>query len=375
MPQNEDFWNPYRLIPVRDTVERSAPLTDEKFRGHSGLIACTLENLTPLFIGAKSSGNVHPPLLRDSKRVIPGSSLKGMVRSLAEIVGGGCFVVSNDKDKERIPKSPVPDNMKTCSNISQLCIACRMFGAMSNARVHKGKVTIGDALIQETRQETTSLQVLLSSNGVRHEPFYRSPANGVRDGKSRKLYFHQPKRTADLLAIHGRPWNIDALLPGHHFNFEVQFTSLTDTELSLLLYTLCLEENVDVVIGGNNADNNNQNDQPPIHLKGPMRHKIGNAKPLGLGSCHIKINRLTFFLPPAQRFTTLSAQSNRILENKPLSEEIRQRIDNYIKDNSATMQALRKMMVWDITDNRDFHYPGFPWFSSPANHGITLKSL
>lgn len=372
MPQGKDYWNPYRLVPARESVERSAPWTDERFRGHSGVIQCTIENLTPLFIGAQSHGSNHPPLLRENKyRVIPGSSLKGMLRSLAEIVGGGCFVVSNDKDSAKIPKSPVPAGMKRCEHIDRLCIACRMFGAMergSNARVHKGKVFIGDAIVREETLNRKLFQVLLANSGVRHKAFYRSPGTGELDGKSRKLYFHQPKRKDSTPPIPSnlsdRAWTIDALLPGHHFDFEVQFTSLTDDELSLLLYILHLEEHVDVVIG-----------EKKIGLKGPMRHKIGNAKPLGMGSCHIRLKRLTFLAPPQERFAAMQNTGNRVLERDALKREIQERIRPLVADPSPTMKGLRKMMVWDENDPRDFHYPRYEWFRDSTNKETPLKTI
>lgn len=364
MPQGETFWNPYRLIPVREQIERCAPWTDERFRGHSGMIQCKIENLTPLFIGWRPSGSNHPPLLRNGQRVIPGSSLKGMLRSLAEIVGGGCFVVRDNGSR-------IPDDLKTCERVNELCIACRMFGAMergSKSRVHKGKVSVGDALIMETAPSVKSLMVLLSNNGVRHEPFYRSELSGKLDWKSRKLYFHQPKHTASTTTIpqniQDRAWNIDALLPGHHFDVEIQFTSLTEQELGLLLYILHLEDQVEVQISEEN-----------ISLKGPMRHKIGNAKPAGMGSCHIQINRLTFLAPPDRRFTSMTTAENQMFEKEALKSEILQRTSAFRVDKSPTMQALRKMMVWDENDPRGFHYPDYLWFKGGDHNATLLKSL
>src|SRR5271157_3827193 len=95
MPQDEAYWNPYRMVPLRERVVREMPTTDEKFVGLSGTLCCTLENLTSLFIG----GNQYVQnmfVTRSGRPVIPGSSLKGMARSLAEIVGGGCSVTNHD---------------------------------------------------------------------------------------------------------------------------------------------------------------------------------------------------------------------------------------------------------------------------------------
>lgn len=365
MPRDEDFWNPYRLVPVKNKVDRKSPTTDEKFRGASGNIECTLKNLTLLFVG-KNRYNPQIFLTRKTvqgdRYVIPGSSLKGMLRSLGEIVGGGCFVTgSYDKSEKKL--SP-------CNNADKLCITCRMFGMMERgkgAKVHKGMVSIGDAVLQEDKPSTGKFQILLSSCGTRHEPFYRSPHTGTLDGKSRKLYFHQPQCKDSVPNVpenlKSRAWYIDALLPGHHFNFEVQFSNLPKEELDLLFYILALEKEVTVSVG-----------EKGLSLRGPLRHKIGNAKPLGMGSCHISIKRLVLLAEPKERFSSLQVQ-DQILEGDELDKEINKRIKRYVDDKSLTMESFRKMMVWDETDERTFRYPNYHWFKNPQNSVKVLKEI
>ncbi len=356
MPQGEDFWNPYRMIPVRKNIDRKPPFTDEKFKGKSGIISCSLENLTPLFIG----GNKENFLKRNGKCVIPGSSLKGMFRSMAEIVGGGCMVTN--------PKG----DYAACNKAHSLCIACRIFGMMErgrNARVHKGNVSIGDALPGEDKPETIRFQVLLSSCGTRHEPFYRSQDTGKLDGKSRKFFFHQPKRTGSVPNVpdnlRSRAWYINALTPGKCFDFEVQFSNLSKEELELLIYVLALEDNVNVMI----------EEHQRVSLQGPLRHKIGNAKPLGLGSCHIKINKLVCFADSKDRFASLGDVKDKVFEGDELKREITAQTERFVNDKSETMQQLRKMMVWDENDTRIFRYPDYFWFKNPVNSQKVLKRI
>jgi len=360
MPQNETFWNPYRMIPIREEIERKPPSTDEKFKGKSGLISCSLTNLTPLFIGGNRDFKENF-LTRNGKCVIPGSSLKGMLRSLAEIVGGGCFVVAD-------PKVRHDPRYKACDKANSLCIACRMFGMMELARVHRGNVSIGDALVREENPEIKVHDILLSSCGTRHEPFYRSPQTGKLDGKSRKLYFHQPKRTDSVPNIpdnlRSRAWKIRAMRPGHQFNFEVQFSNLEPEELSLLIYVLALEENVHATV-----------EEEKIRLNGPLRHKIGNAKPLGMGSCHVTIEKLVYLADPKERFASLQAVKDKIYEGDALKNEISGMIRGVAQDTSPTMQQLRKMMVWDENDSRNFAYPDYHWFKNPANSRKPLRVI
>jgi len=371
MPLNEPFWNPYRLVPAKEVRDRQPPKTHERFDGHCGIISCTLENLTPLFIWNSRPETDRNFLKRNGSFVIPGSSLKGMFRSLAELVGGGCFSVSSKRGMNNSPPTPVPKEMAKCDDIHRLCITCRMFGAMeekANARVHMGKVGISDAIWQgPPNARCQPFEVYLSGCGVRHEPFYRSPHTGQLDGKSRKLYFHQPMHQTSIQSIPAQirkqAWRVHALPAGQQFRFEVQFTNLTDSELSLLLYIIALEKTVDVRIDHS------------IRLRGPMRHKIGNAKPLGMGSCAIHIERLTYLAPPQERFSALRHTSRHILEKDSLKKEIEIRIQPYVTDRSPTMEGVRKMMVWDELDKRIFRYPDYTWFQNSDNKKVPLKNL
>lgn len=371
MPQNEPFWNPYRFVPTRPMVVRERPITDERFRREalSGSIVCTLVNLTPLFIGAKSNAYSRPWVVSklNNKPLIPGSSLKGLLRSLVEIVGGGCSIIPNPQH--------TPAALNPCTDNACLCIACRLFGMIgrgSNAKVLKGKVSIGDAALIKGDGHTKPMDVYLGSPKTTHAAFYLSPGTGKVDGKIRKFYFHQPLRQDKLTAPTGNAaeskWQIQALPHDHQFRFEVQFHNLTEPELALLLYVIALEEEVSVTIpqeiGGD------------LNLTGPMRHKVGYAKSLGGGSCQISIESLTLLPLPVDRFTSLSGSEAKVFEGDGLRSEISQRIEPYRADTCTTMEMLRKMMVWDdINDQRDFRFPDYAWFRGGDNGQTPLKQM
>ncbi|MBW1987360.1 MAG: hypothetical protein JRI50_09095 [Deltaproteobacteria bacterium] len=361
MPQGEAFWNPYRMVPIRQNITRSSPVTDEKFTGRSGIIYCTLENLTLLFVGKNRKDNTRF-LTRAGRAVIPGSSLKGALRSLAEIAGGGCWVTN--------PR-------EGCNSVQQLCITCRMFGMLERgprARVHKGKISIGDALIREANPAIQQVEILLTTPSTKHTPFYLTPTTGNFDGLCRKLYFHQPHRRHSVPEIpqsirqsmHPHIQRLYALAPGQHFDFTINFSNLTEEELTLLIYVLALEDNVVVNIG----DGPNR-----LTLRGPLRHKIGYGKPLGMGSCHITINRLVYHSEPHTRFASLQATGETDYEGEALQTVISRLTKNIVQDNSLTMQHLRKMLVWDENDPRVFHYPDHHWFQTEANQRKQLKNI
>jgi len=375
MPQGESFWNPYRMVPVRSQVVRKKPVTEERFSGQSGVITCSLKNLTSLFVGRGSDSSLLSLtfIKRNGRFAIPGSSLKGMLRSVAELVGGGCLVSNSSGKGDRYPN--LDDSYKACGNNRSLCITCRMFGMMGRgrgARVHKGKISIGDALITDDDVRTLSFEVLLMNHGTRHNAFYETPTTGKFDLLSRKMYFHQPRMKEEIPSIpetirtlmKNDIQTIRAIAPGHEFKFDVSFSNLEPDELQLLVYTLALEEDTKV---------NLEDGQCP--LRGPLRHKIGMAKPLGLGSCQISIERLSILPPPKTRFASLKSLESTVYEGESLARELAKLTEPLAGDTSPTMQHLRKIMIWDERDSRNFRYPDWHWFKTPGNASIKLKRI
>ena len=91
MPVGENFWNPYRWVTLSNRpVEHDVPHYHHTFSGLSGRLWCELKALTPLLIGDGQVPNIqfvrHP---HNRQPYIPGTSLKGAVRSSAEVIGNG----------------------------------------------------------------------------------------------------------------------------------------------------------------------------------------------------------------------------------------------------------------------------------------------
>ncbi len=88
---------PYNFVPLNEVVINAPekPVLD-KFYNYSGYIELEIETITPLFIGSneKNSKFFSPT----GKPRIPGSTLRGMIRTLVEIVSYGKFGFC---DKER----------------------------------------------------------------------------------------------------------------------------------------------------------------------------------------------------------------------------------------------------------------------------------
>ena len=108
-----------------------------------------------------------------------------------------------------------------------------------------------------------------------------------------------------------------------------------------------------------------------------MRHKLGYGKPLGMGSVHIEITRLTL-IDMATRYSSLTP-STRILEEEDLIKEIAGRTKGFKSDTSTTMTMLRKMLLYNSSDTSTFAYPAFDWFKDTSkgvnNSKTALKRI
>lgn len=97
MPERERFWNPYRWVTVSDrAVKHDVPNYHHLLDGLAGRVWCELKALTPLFVGdGKGEGQFVSHIVRNAaggrrggpQPYLPATSLKGAIRSLAEIIG------------------------------------------------------------------------------------------------------------------------------------------------------------------------------------------------------------------------------------------------------------------------------------------------
>jgi len=333
MPCNN---NPYNFVPIlwNTPPARERPIGHEKFNGKSGIITCELVAETPIFIPSTFDGDIikqnnrrimkefcyrapgHP-----KTKIIPGSSLKGVIRSVAEAVANSCLsqfaeIYGNNANYANY----ITDDFRPCSDINNLCITCRMFGMLSSQTVFKGKINFEEATIQGEYQELDITLPFLATPKPHHGAFYI--VNERIAG--RKFYYHSTQIiTAQSNASHSSA--IKPLATGATFIFNVDFENLTDEEYKLLLYSLVLEED--------------------------MRHKIGMGKPVGLGSVKISITQIRLL------------NNERELESiGNLEEHIEQHTQEFRNNQDANMNALRNIWHWPPENNR--RYPSREWFNT-----------
>lgn len=315
-----------------------------------GSIDCRLETLTPLFIGSNitredKDHKYMDYLLRNGKPFIPGTSLKGAIRSIAEAAANSCLAVAteNSRNPANDILSKIPAEFRPCHDRGALCITCRMFGAGRKAML-TGKVSFGDGLPVKVEDGGWVTLPPLMVPKPRHAVWY-FPNQQVA---GRKFYYHQPG--VRLASAEKSPLNktVHLIGPGSIFEFRVKFWGLDQEELGLLFYALFLEPG--------------------------LKHKLGMGKPLGLGS--VSISPVAAHLCEMhRRYTSWSKgvlTANR-LEGEALSEYIAKLTEPWRESQAINLQDVRQILCFDPSRKVSFAYPSREWF---RGHGqVSLADL
>ena len=371
MPERERFWNPYRWVTVSDrAVEHDVPHYHHRLDGLAGRVWCELKALTPLFVG-DGTGTGQKQFVRHvvrneaggrhgSQPYLPATSLKGAIRSLAEIIGNAAVP---------FPKVKVdrPHELTKARHGSNLDVVARMFGYLDGSNAFAGLVRFSDAELAEqfTPGRWPAYEVAVGQPKPSHRSFY--PGDNRR-----KLYHHRVE--ADRLT---RPHpnirqtaTVTPVPPGTRFRFTVDFENLREGELDLLVYCLVLEEQSTVELSA--AALGPASDQAGVTLCGPLRHKLGGAKPHGAGSVHLRITKLKIRTDPSARYRgSESADPTEVREDEALNQELLRRTEPFRTRADRTMRELRAMLIYAANDPRNpIHYPTYDWFRNESRTGL-----
>ncbi|MDW8318512.1 MAG: RAMP superfamily CRISPR-associated protein [Anaerolineae bacterium] len=185
--------------------------------------------------------------------VLPGSSLKGALRSLVEAFSPSCVAVSSGATRFAIPRP-----LSRCAQVERLCPACRLFG-MSGAGHdnYLGQVSIEDAHPVPNQGGLALVRI----------PLLWAPARGQgglpqrylkgRNAIGRKVYFPSKPATGPDVRV--------AFKTGSVLRTRLHFENLSEGDLGLLVSALGLH---------------------PDHRFLP---KLGAGKPVGLGSVEVVV--------------------------------------------------------------------------------------
>ena len=296
----------YGFIPFETcTVQRESfeAFTHDRFRENlcRGQWTFRLTNTTRMVIntgtdeeGFPKARNAAKSWLKSShpvhlgQPVIPCSSLKGLIRSLYECLTHSCLkqVAESYRDYQSGGKhclEPKPyevepllsdlNGLKPCTELRKLCPACRLFGTLTRGTVWKGRVFIGDGMLepgQNPELKPKTLPILSTPRPKRREnsQFPDYFPNGCMAGRKRYQAGTRTKRVAgkphSRTHDHGlREVTGETLKPNHHFTVRVGYQNLTRAEVGVLLRCFLLEEG--------------------------LHHVLGSAKAHGWGACHFAL--------------------------------------------------------------------------------------
>ncbi|MEM7345131.1 MAG: RAMP superfamily CRISPR-associated protein [Chloroflexota bacterium] len=226
MYDNPKYYRTTRVVRKQTTRLEEArthlQLTSDHFSGH---LQFQLEARQSIHVGSgqltppRSLGlDSHYPMVKAFIRagetlILPGSSLKGMTRSLFEAFTHACVCKTTVRWNrgERDDYGECRYNSKRREG--NLCIACRLFGAMG----YQGQVRFNDAPL--VRGERTVIEI---------PPQYKPEPDS-------ELRRHYPYDMADP---RNPTWPLEGVFSGTIFLAKGQFTNLTNAELGALLIAL-----------------------------------------------------------------------------------------------------------------------------------------
>lgn len=367
MPVGEDFWNPYRWVTLSNrSVEHDVPHYHHTFSDLSGRLWCELEALTPLLIGDGQTSIQFVRHKHNWQPYIPSTSLKGAIRALVEVVGNGTVPFSTSVERRHQPAAAARQDRK---GVSQLDTVTGTFGYLhqGDSNVFAGLIHFSDAEISTRIRSMNTwppYNVAVGQPKPTHRAFY--PGN-----EKRKFYHHHPG-AEQLVAPHPGITQTTAVRPappGTSFHFTVDFTNLRNDELNLLLYCLTLEEQVTVTLSPAALGE----DEGTVELVGPLRHKIGYAKPHGAGSVHIRITKMQLCEDATARYQGKQDTVD-VFTGETLTDEISTRTASSRSRADRTMEELRAMMIYTINDPRNpVHYPTYQWFENEKEQGLRTE--
>jgi hypothetical protein len=237
---------PYAFVPIA-APRKAETVGHEQILGEgyvSGRLAYQLRVLTPVFVASGSYAlgedvrHREAPVVRACYRVdgvpaIPGSSLKGVVRSVAEAISPSCVTVTR-LDWRLVPHQP--KRRDECTP-EKACPACSIFGRMSRM----SKVFFGDARLARGETQLHHLPALYAPKPHRARATYQTKEGQF---KGRKFYYH------------GRPAEdpqqppVEVIARGSLIRGELSFENLSDAELGLLFFALGLDGSIVLKLGG-----------------------------------------------------------------------------------------------------------------------------
>ncbi|ATY85809.1 hypothetical protein CVV65_13465 [Kyrpidia spormannii] len=218
--------HPRRQPPrPRDTLDRNLV---------HGRLYVVLETLTPLIVGTGGYELRNDRFVRAIHReggipVIPGSTLKGVLRSYVELLSKSCILFVDGRSH---PNLTCSTTFRRGAPSSAVCPACQLFGIIGNKIALRSLISVGSFRpTTAAREEEARLPQL-------YRPRLKREENGT---PCRKVYNHgDPKYILEAVPKwkNCRPDWHQAVSAGVKFSGFVDFENCTPEEVGLLVLAM-----------------------------------------------------------------------------------------------------------------------------------------
>ena len=311
---------PYALVPFPPKAPQlNHPVGHDRYRRdriHGKLVLkLTVKTAVHVSTGIVAMGSDvgdRIPLIktmaqgRQRQLTIPGSSLKGVVRSAYEAITNSTLAVVSGKYKREMPQNRLPSRDK-----EKLCPASLVFGAMD----WQGLVHFTDATC-ETAKSTTGFMPSLYRPRPDEGKAYFQQGKAV----GRKFYYNAVK------AVSGGDRGIPVQQAGTEFVFktDLQFSNLSQAELGTLL----------IVLGQDS--------------KYPMALKVGGGKPIGMGTMTVAIEAVETPQSLKERYTQYAIPDSNQLSGNALKRFVDDAIAAAHRSlvEKPQLEALADILKW-----------------------------
>lgn len=239
-------------IPESERPQRREPTTHERFVGLTGVLEFTFTVKSAyLFVGSgayefdPNARGDRPDVWytfyrRNGELCIPGTSLKGAIRSIVEAITNSCVSQYRPHKRERVDRGHEPCRFK--EDRRELCPACRLFGVTGL----RGRVCFDDAVPQGTEKpEIIKIAELWEPCRPQGRKFY--------EFKQVVRWDRRPQKNFRF---------VEAMPQGATFQGTLRFENLSQGELGLLCLAMGMSP----------------------HPQEQFTPKIGGAKPRCLGA-------------------------------------------------------------------------------------------
>lgn len=262
------FWI---ALDKQQTPRREQPPPHNRFRDWSGRLELEIEVVSEyLYVG---SGNFELFTLdgkeqayyafarHNGQLVIPGTGIKGAVRSIVEAISNSCV--------RQVAKGERAPGHEACRNANALCPACRLFGTTG----YGGRVHFSDAVpIGQVETEKIKIADLWPP----------------RQAKGRKFYYAKIFQRLDMQPQKSHRF-IEVVPKGSKFVTTLYFENVLTAEMGLLIRALGLDFS--------------QRDPSKVAYAFPV--KLGGAKPRCLGATYLKPKQLYLIPGVSDLFSAL----------------------------------------------------------------------